>query len=60
MTIWKIIDSLGNTRTARFVGFSDFGGTDVSYHFRDVTDDSYHIVRGQHLKQSHPEYMEKK
>lgn len=60
MTIWKIIDSTGTQRTARFVGFSDFGGTDVSYHFRDTTDSSYHIVRGQHLKQSYPAYLEKK
>jgi len=56
MPLWRIVDSMGQERTARFVGYSDFGGTDVPYYFRDTTDDSFHIVSGQRLKQSHPIY----
>jgi hypothetical protein len=56
MPNWKIVDSTGQVRVARMVGFSDFGGTDVPYYFRDLTDDSFHVVSGERLKQSHPIY----
>ena len=53
-TVWQFVDRYGTTRQGYFTGFTDYGGTDVSYHFRDVTDDSFHIVSGQRLKNSFP------
>jgi len=49
-TIWQFEDRTGIQRRGYFIGYSDFGGTDVSYHFRDINDESFHIVSGQRLK----------
>lgn len=51
---WRFLDQMGQWREGSFERFSDYGGTDVTYWFRDTTDNSLHLVSGQHLKQSYP------
>jgi hypothetical protein len=52
--VWQFEDSTGKIRQGYMEGYSDFGGTDVPYYFRDVSDNSFHVVSGQRLKNAHP------
>jgi hypothetical protein len=51
-TVWEFKDSAGVARRGYFSGFSDFGGTDVPYYFRDVETDRLYVVSGQRLKEA--------
>ena len=55
MIRWRYEDRVGIKREGKFVGYKDFGGTDVVYYFeRDdgVTD----LVSGPRLKMAAPIY----
>jgi hypothetical protein len=47
---WQFADARGVTRRGHFAHFTDFGGTDVTYYFRDCADGSLHLVSGSRLK----------
>ena len=48
--LWRFEDSTGVWRTGKMNRFTDYGGTDVTYWFNDVKDDSLHLVSGLRLK----------
>ncbi len=47
--LWRFEDSSGVWRTGKMERFSDFGGTDVTYWFKDQ-DGRIHLVSGARLK----------
>lgn len=62
-SIWEYEDATGVTRRGVFHNFTDYGGTDVSYHFHRLDDDGniikfenggrrLDIVTGERLKQA--------
>jgi hypothetical protein len=44
--MWRYQDARGIEHLGHFVHCSDFGGSDVSYHFRDCETGELSIVRG--------------
>ena len=51
--LWRFEDATGVWRTGKFDRFTDYGGTDVTYWFRDL-DNRLHLVSGSRLKAAHP------
>lgn len=43
MTMWEYKDAVGVTRRGIFLGYSDFGGTDVSYRFHRLDENEQPI-----------------
>ena len=51
--LWRFEDAAGVWRTGKFDRFTDYGGTDVTYWFRDL-DNRLHLVSGSRLKAAYP------
>lgn len=47
--LWRFEDSAGVWRTGKMERFTDYGGTDVTYWFKDL-DGRLHLVSGARLK----------
>jgi hypothetical protein len=47
---WKFEDARGVERVGVLDRFTDYGGTDVTYWFKDSTDNTLHLVSGARLK----------
>mgnify|MGYP003704343921 FL=1 len=47
--LWRFEDATGTWRTGKMDRFTDYGGTDVTYWFRDL-DNRLHLVSGSRLK----------
>lgn len=50
--VWKYRDARGVEQTGTMERFSDFGGTDVTYWFRRISDNTLDLVSGQRLKEA--------
>jgi len=51
--LWRFEDSSGVWRTGKMDRFTDYGGTDVTYWFKDQ-DGRIHLVSGARLKAAYP------
>jgi len=49
MTVWEYQDRVGVWQQGMFIGFHDFGGTDVTYRFKRA-DGTLDLVSGSRLK----------
>jgi len=50
--VWEFRDTAGVIRLGYFQGFTDRGGTDVSYFFKDVETKALYVVSGTRLKEA--------
>jgi hypothetical protein len=50
--LWSYFDGRGVERTGHFAHFTDRGGTDVTYYFRDCATGELSLVSGSRLKAS--------
>jgi hypothetical protein len=51
--LWRFQDTAGVWRVGKMDRFTDYGGTDVTYWFRDQHG-NIHLVSGARLKAAHP------
>jgi hypothetical protein len=50
--VWEYSDAIGVRHIGHFEGFSDHGGTDVPYFFRDSESGALSVVSGARLKEA--------
>jgi hypothetical protein len=50
--LWRYEDARGVERLGHFEGFTDFGGTDVPYRFRDCASGELSVVSGTRLRRA--------
>lgn len=55
MTVWNFQNDMGVWMKGTFEKFTDRGGTDVTYWFKDETG-RLHLVSGTRLKAAYPEH----